>query len=224
MFFALPKQLGMILGRALRESGQALDRVGCKMTRDVAFRERYSRHRKLFNLDQIHPTHGKSFIAPNSTLIGEVQVGNDCSVLYGAVLRGDLSAIRIDDNVHIGENSVLHTVKWLPHGIPNSLNIAKNVVIGPGCILSSCLVDSDVWIQAGAVVQQGGKVEKGAILLPGAVVGPGNTVQAFTVYGGYPARFVRDVNQQDLLDKELALKEAGEQAQRNHELLKSLGH
>lgn len=224
MLFTLVKQAGMILGRALRESGQALDKVGSIMTRDVAFRENYSRHRKLMNLDQLVPSHGKSFISPNSTLIGEVMVGNSCSVWYGVVIRGDYSAVRINDNVHIGENTVMHTVKWLPHGVPNSLNINKNVVIGPNCIIASSLIDSDVWIQCGAIVQQGARIEKGAILLPGAVVGPGHTVPAYTVFGGYPAKFLRDLNEQDMLDKENALKEAREQAQSNHELLTSLGH
>lgn len=224
MLFTLAKQVGMILGRGLRESGQALDKVGSIMTRDVAFKENYSRHRKLMCLDQLVPSHGKSFISPNSTLIGEVLVGNGCSVWYGAVIRGDYSAVRINDNVHIGENTVLHTVNWLPHGVPNSLNINKNVVIGPNCIVASCVIDSDVWIQSGAVVQQGAKIEKGAIVLTGAVVGPGNTVPAYTVFGGYPAKYVRDLTEQDMLEKENALKEAREQAQSNHELLTSLGH
>ena len=224
MLFAVTKQLAMIFGAALRETGQALDRAGSKMTRDVAYMEKYSRHRKLMPIDQLWPSHGKSFIAPSSSLIGEVQVGNDSSVWYGVVLRGDQSAIRIDDNVHICENSVIQTIKCLPRGIPNSVNIARDVLIEAGCNVSSALIDSGVWIQAGCVVEQGSKVERGAILLAGTVVPPGHTVPAFTVFAGYPGKFVRDVNEDDLRNKERAFKEVAEQARRNHELLLSLGH
>ena len=224
MFFAVTKQLVMILGNALRESGQTLDRIGSKMTRDVAYMEKYSRHRKLMPLDQLWPSHGKSFIAPSSSLIGEVLVGNNCSIWYGVVLRGDQSAIRIDDNVHICENSVIQTIKCLPRGIPNSVNISSDVLIEAGCIVSSALIDSGVWIQPGCVVEQGAKIERGAILLPGTVVPPGHTVPAFTVFGGYPGKFVRDVSENDLKNKEKAFRDLSEQATRNHQLLKSLGH
>lgn len=224
MFFAVSKQLAMIFGRALRESGQALDRLGSKLTRDVAYMEKYSRHRKLMPLDQLWPSHGKSFIAPNSTLIGEVQVGSNGSVWYGAVLRGDHSAIRIEDNVHIGENSVIQTVKCLPRGIPNSVNVASDVLIEAGCNVTSALIDSGVWIQAGCVVQQGAKIERGAILLTGAVVPPGHTVQAFSVFAGNPGKVVREVSENDLRNKERAFRDVWEQATRNQELLRSLGH
>jgi carbonic anhydrase/acetyltransferase-like protein (isoleucine patch superfamily) len=224
MLLAVSKQLAMIFGRALRESGQALDRVGSRLTRDVAYMEKYSRHRRLMPLDQLWPSYGKSFVAPNATLIGEVRVGNDCSVWYGVVLRGDLSAIRIDDNVHIGENSVIQTVKCLPRGIPNSVNIASDVLIEPGTTIVSSIIDSGVWIQSGAFVQQGAKIEREAILLSGAVVGPGNTVPAFTVYGGYPGKVIREVNEEDLKKKEEAFRSFQQHALRNQELLQSLGH
>ena len=87
MIRALGKQLRMILGRALRETGQALDRTGSDFSRDVAYLENYSRHRKLMPIDQLWPSHGKSFIAPNASLNGEVLVGNNCAIWYGAVLK-----------------------------------------------------------------------------------------------------------------------------------------
>ena len=224
MLFAVTKQLSMIIGNALRESGQALDRLGSKLTRDVAYMEKYSRHRKLMPLDQLWPSHGASFIAPSSSLIGQVQVGNNSSVWYGVVLRGDQSAIRVEDNVHICENSVIQTIKCLPRGVPNSVNIASDVLIEAGCNVSSALIDSGVWVQAGSVVQQGAKIERGAILLTGTVVPPGHTVPAFTVFGGYPGKFVRDVSENDLKNKEKAFRDVAEQAKRNQELLLSLGH
>jgi gamma-carbonic anhydrase len=224
MLLAFSKQLSILIGRVLRESGQALDRVGCRLTRDVAYTEQYSRHRQMMPLNNFWPSAGRSFVAPSASLIGEVMVGSNCSILYGAVLRGDLNPIRIDDNVSIGENSSLQTVENLPYGVPNSLTIASNVFVAPHCSLTSCIIDSDAYLQTGSIVQAGARVEKGAVLLPGAVVAPGSTVSAYTVVGGSPAKFVREVNQKDVEEKENALKRAAEEAVRSQELLKSLGH
>jgi carbonic anhydrase/acetyltransferase-like protein (isoleucine patch superfamily) len=224
MLVAVAKQLRMMLGKALRETGQALDRAGSSMTRDVAYMERYSRHRKLMPIDQLWPSHGKSFIAPNASLIGEVLVGTNCAVMYGAVLRGDISAVRIDDNVIIGDNSTIQTVGLLPDGVPKSVTIASGVLVEPHCSLTSCIVDTGVWIGSGSVVQQGAKLEQGSVLLPGSIVSPGFTVPAFSVFGGSPAKMVREVTLKDVSAFQDALKRASEQAQRNDELLASLGH
>ena len=69
--------------------------------------ENYSRHRTFMPIYELLPSAGKSFVAPNATLCGEVLVGNGCSIWYNAVLRGDDMAIRLGDNVSTGEGSVL---------------------------------------------------------------------------------------------------------------------
>ena len=214
----------ILIGRALRESGQALDRLGSAHTRDVAYTERYSRHRKLLPLDELCPSHGLSFIAPNSSIIGEVKLGNDCAVWYGSVLRGDHGAIRIENHVFIGENSTLLTVTTLPQGVPSSITIASNVVIGEHCTLYSCVIDRGVRVGTGAIIQGGAKLETYCVVLPGSVVSPGFTVPAFTVYGGSPAKFVREVSEEDIKKTEEALKTQAEQATRNSEILNALGH
>ena len=224
MIRALGKQLRMILGRALRETGQALDRTGSDFSRDVAYLENYSRHRKLMPIDQLWPSHGKSFIAPNASLNGEVLVGNNCAIWYGAVLKGDLSAIRIDDFVFIGENSTLHTVALLPKGVPNSINISSNVIIEGHCSIVSCIIDKYVKIGTGSVIQNGAKIETHSILLPGSVVSPGFTIPAYTVFGGSPAKYIRDVTPQDLDDFDAEIKRQHQQALLNNDLLISLGH
>jgi gamma-carbonic anhydrase len=68
-------------------------------------------------------------VAPNATVIGEVSVGNETSIWYGAVLRGDINAIRIGNNSIIGDNTVIHTAGSLPTGIPASVNIGNFVNI-----------------------------------------------------------------------------------------------
>jgi gamma-carbonic anhydrase len=214
----------MILGRAIREVGQGLDRVGSRMTHDVAYIEKYSRHRQIMPLDELWPSYGKSFIAPNASVIGEVLIGNNCAIWYGSVLKGDLCAIRIDDNVSIGENTVLQTNFLLPQGIPSSVTIANNVLIEHHSSLCSCVVDKGARVGAGSIVQAGAKLETYSVLLPGSVVGPGATVSAFSVFGGNPAKYVRDVTPDDITENKNALKSALEQAWTSNELLKSLGH
>jgi carbonic anhydrase/acetyltransferase-like protein (isoleucine patch superfamily) len=76
------------------------------------------------------------------------------------MIRADSHAIRISDNVVIGENSVLQTVNDLPKDVPHSVNIAENVLVGDNCTLISCCIDSNVTIGSGSVVQQGAKVER----------------------------------------------------------------
>merc|ERR1712000_398365 len=78
------------LGRGVRETGQALDRVGCKIQGNLAFVEELSRHRRLAPLYDKWPSVGKKvFIAPNASVIGDVQIRDGASVWYGAVLRSE---------------------------------------------------------------------------------------------------------------------------------------
>ena len=98
------------------------------------------------------------------------------------------------------------------------------MVIEENCTLTSCLIDSNVKIGSSSHVQGGGKIERYSILLPGTVVSPGFTVPSFTVYGGSPARYVRDTTPEDINEIEQSLKDQSSHAKRNKELLESLGH
>lgn len=224
MLNSLIKGFRIVLGKAFRESGQALDRVGSRLTNDVAFLERNSRHRRLFSLSHLWPSHGRSFIAPSACLAGQVQVGDNCVVWYGASLRGDSSAIRLQDSVVIGENSSVVNFHSLPGVLPKSTNINSNVLIGEQVTLISCTIDSFVHVGSGSVVQQGAKLERGAVLQPNSVINPGTTVPAYTVWAGNPAQYVRDVNPEDVKKFETALIAQIEQGKANADLLRSLGH
>ncbi|CAG9332424.1 unnamed protein product [Blepharisma stoltei] len=221
---AIAKNFLMGVSYVLRDAGQALDRLGSKMTDDVAYLEKYSRHRKLMPIYELWPSYGNSFIAPNASLVGEVLVGNNCAVWYGAVLKGDKFAVRIQDNVFIGENSSITTIYNLPKATPSSVTIASNVVIEEGCSLISCIVDSFSLIGKGSVIQGGARIERGVILRPGTVVGPGNLIPSFTIWEGNPAKYVRDVTEADFKLIEKALQSQAESAKRNFDLLSSLGH
>ena len=224
MLASLLKNFRLVLGRSLRETGQALDRVGCKFSRDVGYLERLSRHRTLLPLDEIWPSHGASFISPSASLVGDVQVGNDCIVWYGAMLKGDLFAIRLGDSVVVGENTTIRNYHNMPNGLPHSTTIADNVVIGANSVLASCTIDSYCRVGAGSVICQGARLERGCVVLPGSVVSPGAVVPAYTVYGGNPAHFVRDAGEEDLTEFARLLGEERSAGETQASLLKALGH
>mgnify|MGYP002510658875 CR=1 FL=1 len=111
----------------------------------------------------------RAFLAETATIIGTVTMGDDCSVWYGAVLRGDVGAIRIGDRVNIQDNAVLHaTFKQ-----------------------SECVIGNDVIIGMGAIVMDHTVVPDGTIIAAGAVV-PANKVLEPGIYAGIPARKVKD--------------------------------
>lgn len=92
--------------------------------KDIAYLEPLSRHRNIMNIyDLVPKLLENSLVAPNSTLIGEVVVGKNSIVWYGATLRGDNAAVRVGSNTSIGDYAVLETVKGLSTGVPSSTNI-----------------------------------------------------------------------------------------------------
>mmetsp|Transcript_95218 Transcript_95218/g.142681 ORF Transcript_95218/g.142681 Transcript_95218/m.142681 type:complete len:118 (+) Transcript_95218:93-446(+) len=116
----------------LRETGLALDINGSKLTKDIAHLENLSRHRNVMPLYEFQPSVSKdAFIAPNCTIVGDVLVGCNSAIWYGAVLRGDNNAIRIGLGSIVGDNSIIDTTHSLPTGVPISTNIGNNVTIEP---------------------------------------------------------------------------------------------
>jgi carbonic anhydrase/acetyltransferase-like protein (isoleucine patch superfamily) len=115
-------------------------------------------------------------------------------------MKGDYQAIRIGDNVSVGEGSVLSPTMNMPMGISNGVNIADNVVVGPNCVLHACTIDSYVRIGSHVTIAPGARIERGAIILDGASVGPNQQVPALTVWGGNPARQLRDATPADFQD------------------------
>ena len=129
---------------------------------------------------------GGTFLAETATVIGSVTMGEDCSVWYGAVLRGDVGAIRIGDRVNIQDNAVLHATYRQSECI-----IGNDVSIGHGANVHGCIIGNDVIIGMGAIVMDHTVVPDGTIIAAGAVV-PANKVLEPGIYAGIPARKVKD--------------------------------
>jgi len=159
--------------------------------------ERLSKHRSIMPLYDLWPTTGQCYLAPSASVIGEVYIGHRTAVFDGAVVRGDINAVRILDNSYVGENVVIHTAASLPTGVPASVDIGTYVFIGPNSTLYSCTIDDHVHIEAGCIILEGARVEKGAWLGAGSVVPPGRLIPSKQLWAGNPVKYIRDIYEND---------------------------
>ncbi|ESQ34844.1 hypothetical protein EUTSA_v10008724mg [Eutrema salsugineum] len=136
------------LGRAfysvgfwIRETGQALDRLGCRLQGKNCFREQLSRHRTLMNVFDKAPIVDKeAFVAPSASVIGDVQIGRGSSIWYGCVLRGDANTVTVGSGTNIQDNSLVHVAKSNLSGKVLPTIIGDNVTIGHSAVLHGCTV------------------------------------------------------------------------------------
>eukprot|EP01111_Echinosteliopsis_oligospora_P018318 TRINITY_DN831_c0_g1_i1.p1 TRINITY_DN831_c0_g1~~TRINITY_DN831_c0_g1_i1.p1 ORF type:complete len:253 (+),score=88.40 TRINITY_DN831_c0_g1_i1:81-839(+) len=192
------KNLVFMVGRGVRETGQALDRLGCRLQNNYAFMERLSRHKRLMSFYDRQPFVGEgAFLAPNASVIGKVEVGEGSSVWYGAVLRGDVQDITIGKRSSIGDRVVIHVSKH-GQGGPAPTIVGDDCVVEQGVILHACTVEDGVHIGSGSILYDGSYVEKGAIIEPGTVLTAGKRVPGGQVWGGSPAQFKRNATPEDI--------------------------
>lgn len=135
------------------------------------------------------PKFGKNcFVAPNATVVGDVEMGDDCSIWFNAVVRGDVNCIRIGNKVNIQDGVVLHgTYKKA------SVTIEDCVSIGHNAIIHGCTIRERVLVGMGAIIMDNAEIGKNSIIAAGAVVLEGTKVESGTIYGGIPARKIKDV-------------------------------
>ncbi|EAR90076.2 gamma-carbonic anhydrase (macronuclear) [Tetrahymena thermophila SB210] len=192
----------MKLFRALTKSGliqKIRQATGSEISTATKYGENISKHRSLMSLYDLHPQIGyQSYIAPNSTVIGEVTIGNETTVWYNSVIRGDVNAVQIGNNVSIGENVVIHTAGSLPTGQPASVDIGHYVIIGSKSTIYSCTIQDEVVIGQGCVILEGARIEKGAMIAANSVVPPGRLIPAGTLWAGNPCTFVRNLTKSEL--------------------------
>ena len=138
------------------------------------------------------PKFGKNcFLADNAAIIGDVEMGNDCSIWFGAVLRGDVHSIRIGNKVNIQHNATTHaTYKKSPTNIGNNVSIAHNAVI------HGCTIKDNVLIGMGAIVLDDAVVESNTIVAAGSVVTKGTVVESGWVYAGTPAKKMKQLGEE----------------------------
>jgi len=193
------QRLALGLGKAMRETGQALDRMGMRGQDNWAFLEKICRHRPLMNLfDQRPLIHDNVFVAPNASVIGNVNVMDSASIWYGAVVRGDQSPIQIGGFTSIGDRSTILSIATNPTGFAARTFVGNWVTVGQNCVLKGCTIDDYANIGDGSVIQEGAYVESYGVLEAGSVLPVGARVPKGEVYGGNPAVFVRKVPKNDM--------------------------
>lgn len=139
------------------------------------------------------------YLADNATVIGSVVMGDNCSVWFNAVVRGDVNTITIGNKVNIQDGAVIHaTFETAPTRIGNNVSIAHNAIV------HGCTIDDNVLIGMSAIVMDNAVIGKNSIIAAGALVLENTIVEPGSIYAGVPARKVKKVNEdhtKDLLDR-----------------------
>ncbi len=142
---------------------------------------------------QINP---EAFIAESATLIGEVIVMKNASIWYNVVLRGDIAPIIIGEDTSVQDGSVIHCSAGMPTRVGNKVTIGHQVV------LHACQIEDHSLIGIGAIVLDGAKVGEYSVIGAGALVTPGTQVPPRTMMMGIPARVVRTLTDEEILEIE----------------------
>jgi gamma-carbonic anhydrase len=146
----------------------------------------------------LSPRIGKNcFLADTATIIGDVELGDDCSIWFNAVIRGDVHYIKIGNRVNVQDNASIHaTYQKSPTTIGNNVSIAHNAVV------HGCTIHDNVLVGMGAVIMDDAIIESNCIIAAGAVVTQGTRVETGCVYAGAPAKKVKSMGK-DLLEGEV---------------------
>lgn len=148
---------------------------------------------RIVELDGRLPELGnRVFVADGACLVGEVYVGDDSSVFYNAVLRGDLAPIRVGERTNIQDNVTVHVSTDVPTIIGNEVTVGHNAV------LHACTIDDNVLIGMGAIVMDGAHIKKNCIVGAGAVVTQGKEFPENSLVVGSPAHVVRELTVDEL--------------------------
>ena len=132
------------------------------------------------------------FVAENATIVGDVTIGEQCSVWFNAVIRGDVHFIRIGNKVNIQDGAVIHCT-YQKH----PTKIGNNVSIGHNAIVHGCVVEDNVLIGMGAIVMDNCVIKSNSIIAAGAVVTQNTVVESGSIYAGVPAKKVKEISESD---------------------------
>ncbi|KAK4490669.1 hypothetical protein RD792_001360 [Penstemon davidsonii] len=218
------------LGRAaytfgfwIRETGQALDRLGSRLQGNYFFQEHRNNtllpillhssfdvalkdtflgfywHRTLMNLfDKVPEVDREAFVAPSASITGNVHIGRSSSIWYGCVLRGDANSISIGTGTNIQDNSLVHVAKSNLSGKVLPTLIGNNVTVGHSAVLHGCTVEDEAFVGMGAILLDGVVVEKNAMVAAGALVRQNTRIPSGEVWGGNPAKFLRKLTDEEI--------------------------
>ncbi len=138
----------------------------------------------------IHPKFGEDcYLAENSTIVGDVIMGDQCSIWFNAVIRGDVNSIRMGNKVNVQDGAVIHCTYEKTKTI-----IGNNVSIGHNALVHGCTIHDNVLIGMGSIVMDNCEIGSNTIIAAGAVVLENTKVESGVIYAGVPAKKVKDIN------------------------------
>ena len=138
-------------------------------------------------INGILPQFGNNcYLADNAVIVGDVVMGDDCTVWFNAVVRGDVHYIRIGNRVNIQDGAVIHCTYQKAF-----TTIGNNVSIGHGAIVHGCTLEDNVVVGMGAIVMDHAVVEKNSLIAAGSVVLENTRVESGSIYAGVPAKKVK---------------------------------
>lgn len=145
----------------------------------------------------IKPVNGKHpqipddcYIADNATVVGDVVMGNECSIWFNAVIRGDVHYIKMGNKVNVQDGAVIHATYQ-----KSPTTIGNNVSIGHNAIVHGCTIQDNVLIGMGSIIMDDCIVESNSIIAAGAVVTKNTIVETGSIYAGVPAKKVKDISE-----------------------------
>lgn len=131
------------------------------------------------------------YIAENATIVGEVTMGNECSVWFNAVIRGDVHYIKMGNKVNVQDGAVIHATYQ-----KSPTTIGNNVSIGHNAIVHGCTIKDNVLIGMGSIIMDDCVIESNSIIAAGAVLTKNTIVEAGSIYAGVPAKKVKDISEE----------------------------
>ena len=131
------------------------------------------------------------FIAPNATIVGDVITGDDCSIWFNAVIRGDVNYIRIGNKVNVQDGVIIHCTY-----LKSPTNIGSNVSIGHNAIVHGCTVHDNVLIGMGAIIMDRCIIHSNSIIAAGSVVLEDTVIEEGSIYAGVPAKKVKEISKE----------------------------
>lgn len=183
------------LQRSIREAGATI--------KYASGLELFSRHRATMNFFGVKPFKtNDTFIAPSASVIGNVMTWDESSVWYGAVIRGDSHPISIGYSSNIQDRVIINTlpfkVKSLESGFRPTCHVGHYVTVGSGSVLVSCRIENLVKIGEKCTILEGAVVESNVILDPGTLVTPYSCIPSGQRWGGNPAMYISDLNNEEM--------------------------
>lgn len=140
----------------------------------------------------IHPQIPENcYIADNATIVGDVTMGNECSVWFNAVIRGDVHFIKMGNKVNVQDGAIIHaTYQKSPTTIGNNVSIAHNAIV------HGCTIKDNVLVGMGSIIMDDCVIESNSIIAAGAVVTQNTIVESGSIYAGMPAKKIKDISKE----------------------------